>query len=221
VTTAPITTWTRFPAQGLLDFERLLLEGATYYVPEVPRPEDKLYPLWEAYPNRSDALRFRRPSEVSVEPVVGRVLHALVRFAQPARVYEVGTGFGVSGRYLLAALAQNGAGTFVTFEPNGPWADVAEAHLALAGHPFELVRAPVERAPARVFDVNLAFVDAIHEEAAVDAQLDLFLGRARRGAFLAVHDVFAVPHTWNRFAGDPRVRGALVCHGTLGILEVA
>lgn len=45
-------------------------------------------------------------------------LHALVRVTKPAIVLELGTGLGISGRFIAEALVENGLGRLYTVEPS-------------------------------------------------------------------------------------------------------
>lgn len=56
-------------------------------------------------------------------------LYALVRLTKPALVLELGTGLGVSGRFIGEALLANGKGWLTTVEPNGELRKQARALL--------------------------------------------------------------------------------------------
>ncbi len=56
-------------------------------------------------------------------------LYALVRITRPALVIEIGSGLGVSGRFIAEALRDNGHGRLDTYEPLKEYADQARRLL--------------------------------------------------------------------------------------------
>ncbi len=106
----------------------------------------------------------------SVKPHWGQILYALVREARPHTVLELGTCFGISGLFIQAALARNGAGRLVTMEGSRARAEIAQglyrshgfadAHIEV-GDFNRTLRPLLERSP----EIDLAFIDGNHQKA--------------------------------------------------------
>ncbi len=68
------------------------------------------------------------------------LLYALIRATRPTVVYESGTGVGVSAAFIASALAENGHGKLLTYEPVGEFE--TEARAGLDGLPVEFTAGP-------------------------------------------------------------------------------
>lgn len=108
------------------------------------------------------------------------MLYALVRVTKPAGVLELGSGRGVSGRFIAEALRANGSGLLETVEPDDDYAEEAT----------DLLR----DVPAFVFEseellltesFDLVFIDSDYTRRAGD--IDHWLGNEHEG-LVVVHD---------------------------------
>lgn len=93
------------------------------YLERLAGPED---PLLQEARARSVA-----DSVPAVSPDTGRLLHALAVACSPARILEIGTGYGCSGIQLARALSQDGM--LFTVERDAARAAVARQHFERAG----------------------------------------------------------------------------------------
>ena len=102
--------------------------------PRVPEPESY---FWNLTPDRPALFR-KLESEASgmdipiVGPVVGELLHILVRFSGARRILELGTAIGYSTLYLATALPE-GEGRVLTLEMDPAMARKAEQNLQRGG----------------------------------------------------------------------------------------
>lgn len=172
--------------------------------------------LWSGYDQPGAT---RRPSEVCVSPEIGGALQGLCRKRCPRVVVEVGTGFGVSGWYMLHALA--GYGHLYTFEANREWAREARERLqGTNASGFTLIVGRFEdELDAAIGEqrIDMAFLDGIHREDVVRVQADMVIERRAARLVLAVDDVGAVPQAWQWLAGCSK--SSAVVHGRLGVAE--
>lgn len=121
-------------------------------------------------------------------------LYALVRLTKPARVVELGTGLGISARFIAEALAENGSGQLVTIEPNHYFSELARE--SLAGLPCEVL----EKFRGVFPQPDLLFIDSGYERRASDIQGWMTNGYE---GILVVHDA-------NRDYEALRGRGVLI-----------
>ncbi len=99
--------------------------------------------------------RFASPYwQMAVSLEEAEFLYALVRATRPARVLELGTGLGVSARFIGEALAANGVGTLWTVETD-PDIRVHPVGL-LDGLPVRVASAPAGLGTS----VDLVFIDS-------------------------------------------------------------
>lgn len=123
------------------------------------------------------------------------LLYRLVRELQPASCLELGTGFGISGSYIAAALQRNATGRLTTIEGAAEWARLAEEgfhELGLAERVETRVGAVAEQMselPAEANSFDFALMDAEHQAAATVTQFALLLPRLSPGAVVVVDDV--------------------------------
>jgi predicted O-methyltransferase YrrM len=73
---------------------------------------------------------------MAVELETADFLYALVRLLKPRLVLESGTGRGYASAFIGTALADNGYGTLITYEPLQAFAD--EARTRLVGLPVDV-----------------------------------------------------------------------------------
>jgi Predicted O-methyltransferase len=77
-----------------------------------------------------DERGWRAWDEWGVEVETAEFLHALVRLTKPELVVEAGTGRGYAAFSIATALAENGHGRLVTFEPELSFRQAATVRLA-------------------------------------------------------------------------------------------
>ncbi len=189
-------------------------------------------PLWEGYASIRDYPRptagsSRSSDQVRSTAVAGRFFAWLAAERAATTIVELGTGFGVSGMYWLAALKRNGHGRLLTFEPNEVWAEIARKNLAAISNNFDLVIGTFEdnidavlRADERI---DIAFVDAIHISEVVFRQFDALVPRMRPGGLVLFDDIaFSddMKSCWQKLATDPRIIASASLDGRLGIVEL-
>lgn len=168
----------------------------------------------------------RTSVQVSIGPEIGKLLVGVALQRRPRLIVEVGTGFGVSGMYLLAALEAIGGGRLVTFEPNQALVDIARGNLASIGTRFEVVGTTLEDGlaalDARGERLDIAFVDGIHTSAVVLNQVEMLTLRSSPGALIFLDDIdFSADmrSCWTTLAGNGRY-GAAIDLGRVGVLEI-
>lgn len=109
-------------------------------------------------------------------------LYALVRVTKPALVLELGTGLGVSAKFIGEAMAANGfAAEFETFEPREGLAELAKLlliGLRVTVYPWH----PNAYGPAMP---DLVFIDSGYDRR--EADIAEWLGNGYQG-LLCVHD---------------------------------
>ncbi len=106
-------------------------------------------------------------------------LYALVRLTKPSRVLELGTGYGISARFIGEALAANGVGHLVTVEPDLKIRD--EAATLLVGFPVTMMASD----PSNALDWDLVFIDSGYQTR--EADIERWLTNGYRG-LIVVHD---------------------------------
>lgn len=91
-----------------------------------------------ATPDGAGVLRFPPPyRQMSVAVDEADLLHSLIRALKPLNVLELGTGLGLTARFIAEALLANGdEGFLITVEPNPEYAD--QAATLLAGLPAKV-----------------------------------------------------------------------------------
>jgi predicted O-methyltransferase YrrM len=193
-------------------------------------------PLWEGYRAVyrqdanvpfSDAAMQRLPDQVRTKPQMGRLFAWLATERRPELLVEVGTAFGVSAMYWGTGLQHAGRGKLVTFDPNPVWHRIAAEHLAAFGDVVQPVLGTFEdNFHTTLGDraIGLAFVDAIHTSAFVDAQVDMLLPHMESGALLVLDDItFSddMRACWQRWGSDARVRASVAVDDRVGLLELA
>lgn len=98
-----------------------------------------------ATPDDLGTLRFPPPyRQMSVSLDEANLLYALVRALKPRKVLELGTGLGLTARFIAEALVANGDdGYLLTVEPDTDL--TVEAIRLLEGMPADVVKAPFGR----------------------------------------------------------------------------
>lgn len=161
---------------------------------------------------------------ISAKPWRGRLLFLLVRECSPAKVLELGTGYGISGLYQLAALDLNGKGHFYTV-------DGSKDNMAIAAELFQRLgadrwttflgplRDTLPRALAETGTVDMVFVDADHGYAATIYNFETTYPHLSRGGIWVFDDITwseEMWRAWDEISRSPKVEAAVKVH-TLGI----
>ncbi len=106
-------------------------------------------------------------------------LYALVRLTKPARVLELGTGYGISATFIAEALQANGSGLLLTVEPNK---EIREAAWFMFG---ALPVSSVSDAPADDIGWDIVFIDSGY--ATRQADIERWLTNGYNG-LIVIHD---------------------------------
>jgi hypothetical protein len=155
------------------------------------------------------------------------MLYRLTRLARPARVVELGSGLGRSGAYIAAALAENGAGRFITIEGTRWRHDVARDLIeAVAPGHTEAVHGRFEDHFDALDGAGLVFIDGSHSRDATLAYADEIVRRAARPALVVFDDVEGysdeMESAWRETAALPMFEliGEALRVGVLGLGDV-
>lgn len=191
-------------------------------------------PLWEGYAQLKDYptavgdRAARSADQVRTQRAEGRLFSWLAATKRPQAILEFGTAFGVSGMFWLAGLEAAQTGHLYTFEPNTIWAALARENLAAISNRFTLTTEIFEMQAPRLLreavPVDIAFIDAIHTHAFVDAQLALVRTLTRPGALIILDDIdFSddMRACWRDVSQREGYAAAYRFGNRLGILEVA
>jgi caffeoyl-CoA O-methyltransferase len=130
-----------------------------------------------------------------VGPATGRMLHWLIRVAQPNAVLEIGTSVGYSGLWMASALEANKKGELWTVESHAEryaraQVNFEEAGLkhrvhSLKGHAPEIFGTEVGIPE----EVDFVFLDATKMEH--ESYFEVILPRLKPGSFLVVDNVLS------------------------------
>ncbi len=150
---------------------------------------------------------------MSVPPVLGRLLLALVRRLEPRACLEIGTGFGISAAYIGAGLELSSRGTLLTVDVDPRPVAIAtegfrslglENVTAIAGPPDETLATAIERCG----EVEFAFIDADHRASSTIETLAALEPRLAPGAVLVLDDVSStwsgMRDAWSAILSRPR-----------------
>ena len=191
-------------------------------------------PLWDGYRAAyekdstvpwANASMQRLPDQVRTQPQMGRLFAKIAANIKPDLIVEIGTAFGVSAMYWASGLQASGRGRLVTFDPNPTWHGIAAEHLAGFGPTVETVLGTFEEnIDARLMGqkISIAFVDAIHTDSFVSAQIEMLLLRAAPNAIIVLDDItFSddMRACWKKWAGDARILSSVSVDDRVGILE--
>lgn len=129
-----------------------------------------------------------------VGPATGRMLHWLIRVAQPEAVLEIGTSVGYSALWMAGALEANGKGEIWTVESHAERFDRAEKNIEEAGlkHRIHQLKghAPEIFSDAPIpTEVDFVFLDATKMEHA--AYFEVVFPRLKPNSFLVVDNVLS------------------------------
>ena len=146
----------------------------------------------------------------SKSPSSCAVLFSLIRQLRPKSCLEMGTCTGISGAYIGAALALNGAGSLLTLEGDEAIANIARqnfaalslGHVKVAVGPFHLT---LQVALADASPVDFMFVDGHHEEHATLRYFEMTLNYLTGDSVVVFDDI-----NWS--AGMKRAWGAIASH---------
>jgi predicted O-methyltransferase YrrM len=134
-----------------------------------------------AYEGRGGHKVFGAPYlQMSLTLEEAEFLYALVRLLKPERVLELGSGLGLSARFIAEALVENDSGWLTTLEPNHFFA--AQARELLADLPVDVVELDSE-IPKETPD--LVFIDSGYDRREADIALWL---RGDYEGLVVVHD---------------------------------
>lgn len=194
-------------------------------------------PLWDGYRTAYQGDRSvpfdvtsmeREPKQVRTQPQMGRLFSWVVEARKPNLIVEIGTAFGVSAMYWASGLQRAGRGRLVTFEPNAIWQEIAAEHLRTFGDTVEPVLGTFEdRIDAKLWPnetIDMAFVDAIHTDTFVSAQIEMLIARLAPDGLVIVDDItFSddMKRCWTQWSSDPRVNASVAVDARAGILEFA
>lgn len=154
-----------------------------------------------------------------VGPETGRMLHWLVRVAEPKAIVEIGTSVGYSALWMASALEKNGKGELWTIESHDERFGRARANIEEAGL-THLVHQIKGHAP-EVFlsmgaipeQVDFAFLDATKMEHA--SYFEALMPRLKPGAFVVVDNVLS-----HRFGHMEQFIQALHANAQLKVVEI-
>jgi predicted O-methyltransferase YrrM len=153
------------------------------------------------------------------------LLFRLARDLRPRSCLELGTGFGISGSYLAAALERNGEGRLTTLEGSEDWARHALEGFRELGLAERVdlrvgpIAASLRDLPDASGSFDFAFIDAEHQAAATLEEFDAVLPRLVPGAVVVIDDVNWKPvrDAFDQLAGHERIALALAV-GRLGLI---
>lgn len=184
-------------------------------------------PLWRGYQNVRDYPTWHTPDrnvhDVGMPKAIGLLVMHMVRQVKPSVVVEVGTAFGISGMYFLAATYPGAV--LITFEPNGVWRDLAISNLLSVSDQFESVLGTFEDNISHLNGrrIDFAFLDAIHTRDHVMTQYELVLNHASAECVVLVDDInFSedMRRCWEELLQRPEVVSAIDCDDRLGVLQL-
>jgi predicted O-methyltransferase YrrM len=183
--------------------------------------------LWDGYGENNTRGPTRTPSEVSTPSPVGNFYITLLKALKPDIMIEFGTAFGASGMYFLAGMEENQKGKLLTFEPNGPWAEIARGNLAQISDRFistiGTFEAEIDNVLGEDERIDVAFIDGIHTEEFVRPQLELVVARAKSGSVLILDDITfgeCMIKYWEEVSRDDRFIASVSLVNRVGLLEM-
>ena len=161
---------------------------------------------------------------VSIPRLYGHILHALAVELKPRVALEAGSGFGLSGMYLGAAMAADADSVLFSFEIG---LSVEHARESIAR---VFPRAFVIRDSSSHFadhltpsvKIDLVFLDAAHDYATVARDAKLLRGWLSPRAVLLIDDVGhsdGSRRAWREIATAPDVRFAALIRERLGFVS--
>jgi predicted O-methyltransferase YrrM len=146
-------------------------------------------------------------------------LMRLIRELRPRSCVELGTGFGISGAYLAAALELNEAGHLTTFDRAGGVARIAEEGFSVLGlaQRVNLAMGPIDRTLEQALEgqatIDCALVDAEHTEEATMRHFEALLPFLSAGAVVVFDDLnweaWGMRRAWRRIRNHRRVSVAI------------
>lgn len=180
-----------------------------------PQPLNALYAQWKG------GSLMRRPKDIALSQTFGEVLYSLVADVAPALVVEAGTGFGVSGSFIAAALSNRSRGQLVSFEIGDYW-HVAERNILQFYQKIRVINDNFDNISNHIRasqPIDFAFIDALHDPEVIERQVRHIFGFMHKDGVIVIDDVFnegvATPALHN-LAADRRVSFA----ATLGTRQL-
>jgi predicted O-methyltransferase YrrM len=142
----------------------------------------------------------RGVSRISSPPWKGRILFSVIRRHGPDTVLELGTGYGISGLYQLAALKMNTAGHFYTIDGSPDNLAIAEEMFhTLASTGWKTCLGPLHDILPGVLEqvasVNMVFIDADHSYDGMLRSFNAILPYLTSGGIMIFDDI-----RWSRGA---------------------
>lgn len=192
------------------------------------------HPLWDGYRAAyssdpsipwSDMDMERLPDQVRTQPQMARFFSWLAENRNPDLIVEVGTAFGISAMYWAHGLRASG-GRLLTFDPNPKWHKLAVDHLSVFGPKVSAVLGTFEdniEVTAGDTPIDIAFVDAIHTQKFVSAQIELLIPRMKDGGLILMDDItFSddMADCWSAWARDHRIKSSAAINGRVGLMEI-
>ena len=196
------------------------------FLPEIEKyrlslPDLGDFPLHDSYQQGDRTIT---PIEISISKKYGSFIYSLAAFNNARIAIESGTGFGISGAYLLSALALKG-GHLHTFEI-AEYSSLAPKILSQVSDSFTVYNdsffsfaTAIDRSV--VFD--LAFIDAVHNSDNVVRSVKSLVGWMKPGGVIIIDDIKQndiMANAWQTVAKHPMISLAARIGGRLGVLEV-
>jgi predicted O-methyltransferase YrrM len=138
---------------------------------------------------------------ISAPPWKAQLLFRLVRECRPTKVLELGTGYGISGLYQLAAVELNGHGHFYTVDGSGEnMAIASELFERLGSDRWTTFLGPLRETLPGVLErtgtVDMVFVDADHGYAGTMYNFETTYPYVSDGGIWVFDDVTWSPEMW-------------------------
>jgi predicted O-methyltransferase YrrM len=137
--------------------------------------------------------------------------YLLVRELSPAHVLELGTGVGISGAYVAAALFDGSGGTLKTLEASPARSEIARAlHSELGLTNIQYVVGSFDRTLAGALSdpIDFAFIDGGHQHEPSLDYFDRVWQHSTENAVFVFDDIRAsrgMERAWRRLQSDPRL----------------
>ena len=214
----------RFTRMKLAHLVRRSLSYPDLSLVESRREALALLPDYPAHAVYEDPERRIHPDQISLPTNYGHVLYSLAEHLRPRLIVESGAGFGISGMYLSCALAPR-SGKLTSFEIGDYW-DQAQASFRLIHDGSVVHRRPFEEFAdclPSASQVDLAFVDAVHNQDVVVRSVRSLLGWMKPGGLIVLDDIGqneSMRAAWPLLARHPFISLAARVNRRLGILEV-
>lgn len=152
-------------------------------------------PLHHSYICKShagrDGPRLVTSDILAISPAYGVVLYNLARSIEAGLILEAGAGFGISSMYLAAAARRAAGGTLLSFEISN-YAAIAQASVNLIDPGSRVIEGDFACFSSYLVgatEVDLAFIDAVHEKDAMLRSFRSLIGWMARRSMIIVDDL--------------------------------